>query len=71
VAVQQEQVAARGQLPLEMRGLMPTPKYRTFQGFSRPFWRRRLAIGESASDVRYSTHSIISCTEPLPTFPLI
>ena len=45
------------------------PKYRTFQGLSRPFWRRRFAIGEMASEVMYSTHSIISCGVPLPTLP--
>src|SRR5487761_2762089 len=48
---------------------LPTPKYGSFHGCSRPFLRRRLDMGDWASEVTYSTHSIISCTVPLPTLP--
>src|SRR6516162_784649 len=56
-------------LPPQPQLSLPTPKYVSFHGFSRPLERRRFAIGESASDVMYSTHCAISCTEPLPRFP--
>ena len=48
---------------------LPTPKYFSFHGLSRPFARRSFASVESPSAVMYSTHSIISCTVPLPTLP--
>ena len=46
------------------------PQNGTRHGCSRPFALRRRAIGLSPSRVRYSTHSLISCTVPLPTLPL-
>ena len=57
-------------LPPQPHVSLPTPKYGSRHGFSRPFCRRRFAIGESASEVMYSTHSIISCGVPLPTLPV-
>ncbi len=39
------------------------------QGFSRPFARRRSAIGDTPSKFMYSTHSLISRTVPLPRLP--
>src|ERR1039458_5161458 len=56
-------------LPPQPQLSLPTAQNGTFHGLSRPFCRRKLAIGESAALVRYSTHCIISCTEPLPTLP--
>src|SRR5436190_11240167 len=56
-------------LPPQHHDSLPSAKYLSFQGLWRPFWRRRLASGLSASEVMYSTHSIISCTVPEPTLP--
>jgi hypothetical protein len=58
-------------LPPQPHGSLAIPKYGRRHGFSRPFWRRRLAIGEIASEVMYSTHSIISWGVPLPTLPVM
>src|SRR5450759_562160 len=48
---------------------LPIAKYFTFHGSFLPFSFRRLVIGLTEFDVRYSTHSAISLTEPDPTFP--
>jgi hypothetical protein len=47
------------------------PQNFTRQGSSRPLALRSLAMGLSPSRVRYSTHSLISCTVPEPTLPLM
>ena len=58
-------------LPPQPQLSLPTPRYLTFHDFSRPFLRRRLAIGVSPSEVIYSTHLASSSTVPEPTFPLM
>ena len=57
-------------LPPHPQLSFPTPRYFNFHALSRPFLRRRLAIGESPSEVIYSTHLASSSTVPLPTLPL-
>ena len=49
---------------------LPTPRYFTFHGSTRPFSALSLAIGPSAA-VMYSTHFASSSTVPDPTFPLM
>ena len=56
-------------LPPQPQFSLPTPKYLTRQGFSRPLARRRFAISLSPSNVMYSTQSCISLTVPEPTLP--
>jgi len=58
-------------LPPQPQFSLPTPQYLMRHGFSRPFSLRQFAIGDSPSNVMYSTHSDISCTVPLPTLPLM
>src|ERR1700742_4145997 len=55
--------------PPQPHDSLPTAKYFSFHGLSRPFCLRKFANGLSASEVMYSTHSIISCTVPEPTLP--
>src|ERR1035437_720204 len=58
-------------LPPQPQFSFPMAKYFTFQGSFFPFSFRRLVIGLTASDVRYSIQSAISFTEPDPTFPFM
>src|SRR4051812_25015303 len=56
-------------LPPQPQLSLPTPQNFTFHGSSRPFLRRRSAIGLLPGWFTYSHHSCISCTLPLPTLP--
>jgi hypothetical protein len=58
-------------LPPQPQFSLPTPQNVTGHGSSRPLARRRAAIGLSPDIVRYSSHSAISRTEPLPSLPAI
>src|SRR4030095_562704 len=56
-------------LPPQPQDSLPTPQKRTFHDESRPFLRRRSAIGLLPGWFTYSHQSCISCTVPLPTLP--
>src|SRR5574344_35911 len=58
-------------LPPHPQLSLPTPRNFTFHALSRPFFLLKLAMGESPSEVMYSTHLANSSTLPLPTFPLM
>src|ERR1044071_2639579 len=55
--------------PPQPHASLPTPHIFTFHGFSLPFSARSLDIGLSPSKFTYCTHSVSSCTVPLPTLP--
>ena len=58
-------------LPPQPHVSLPIPQNFTRHGSSRPLALRSRTIGLSPSRVRYSTQSLISCTVPEPTLPLM
>ena len=58
-------------LPPQPQFSLPTPKYFRRQGCSWPLRLRSSLMGERPPKVMYSTHSLISCTVPLPRLPFM